>query len=190
MKKPLIYIVSGLIIIGVAAAAYFGVVRNENIPKNTPQTSQSAASEDSTDATASETETVSTTETTESTETTETTKQKTTAAESTEFIKTAYFYLFDEKNTACYVFSFNGKGRADLAVFDESNIVYEDPQYFEGFASYKVSGNKIEITKLPSTVPMSSITLTAKDGILYSDKTELESHRDLKLSYAVNFSNK
>ena len=88
------------------------------------------------------------------------------------------------------MFSFNGKGRADLAVFDESNIVYEDPQYFEGFASYKVSGNKIEITKLPSTVPMSSITLTAKDGTLYSDKTELESHRDLKLSYAVKHFNK
>ena len=93
--------------------------------------------------------------------------------------------MFDEDNVACYVFKFNGKGKVDLVQFDETNIVYEDPQYFKGYTNYKLSGDTVTIKKMPKTMLIKSLNLTVKDGKLFADGKELEKHSKVKLSYAV-----
>lgn len=184
MKKPLIYIVSGILIVGAVTGGYFATVGSDKNNAATTTASETVS--------ATETTTVSTTAQTQTTaSTTQTTATTTKAASTTSagdkyaFVRQGVYYIYDDSKTACYALAFKKDGKVNVSQFDESNIVYEDPQYFKGFTEYRMDGNKVVIDKMPENVLVDSITLTAKDGALYYGKTKLENHGDVKLKYAA-----
>lgn len=196
MKKPIIYAISGVIIVGVIAGGYFafsGGNKDETTTAATTVTeTASAVTENSTATTAKQTtENAKTTEAASET-TTETTKkaEKTTAEDKYAYIRSGVYYIYDDSKNACYVLKFKKDGKVNVTQFDESNIVYEDPQYFKGFTEYSMDGNTVVIPKMPETVLVDSLKLTAKDGELYYGKTKLEKHGDVKLKYAAEHFNK
>jgi len=151
-----------------------------------PQEEPTAATEPSSVTETTERTSVLTTAETTAASTTETTTESTTQAEPA-FLQKGNWYLFDKKNTACYVFTFDGKGNVDIAMFDSNNIEVGDPQYFEGYAAYSVSGDTLTIAKLPSALPLGSVELTVgKDSLTY-EKQKLENHKDISVDYALQY---
>ncbi len=180
MKKGLIIVLAGAVI---AAAAFGGykVVSSNNSTTATTQQSETSSQQQVPQATSNaEITTEYTTQTT-----TETTTESTTAAQDTSFITKGYYYLYDDRQTVCCVFAFNGKGKAELARFDETNIEEEDPEFFTGYAKYDIKDGALTVSDMPKMMKMKSVTLTVKDGKLYDGNTELEQHKDLKLSYVL-----
>ncbi len=180
MNKKTVTIIAVIVIAAVAVAAGYAVYNNgrertTSAPTDTSVTQITEATSVTTSA-ATETTAESTTQTTTST---------TVKAADTSFLKKGYYYLYDKDAYTCCVFKFNGKSGVDIVMFDRVNIVDEDPQYFKGSAQYTVKGDTVVINKLPEIVGDSSITLKVKDNKLYSGKTALEKHDDIKISYAV-----
>ena len=178
MKKGLAIVIAGVIIVATAAGAY--VIGTKGDKPNAPTETSSLTQASETTAPA-ETETETTTETT-----TESTTETTEAATVKEpaFIKNGYFYLFDDKNTTCTVFKFGKNGKVDIAYFDKTNLVDEDPEYFKGYAEYTFDGETLTVKKLPKAVKKSSISLTVKGSKLYCDGEKLDQNSKLSLIYA------
>ena len=174
MKKGLAIVIAGVIIVAAAAGAYVVGTKDDKPTTTTSETSSQAQVTESTTAATTETTTKSTTEST---------TESTTAALPA-FVSKSYYYLFDDKNTTCIVFKFGKNGKVDLAYFDETNLIDEDPQYFKGYASYTFDGEKITVNKLPKAVKKSAITLEVKKDKLYCDGTQLESKDKISLVFA------
>lgn len=191
MKKPIIYAISGVVVVGVIIGGYFAFTSGdmgETTTAPVTETTTVAASTTAATTTAQATTTQTTTSTTEATSAAETKKQSS-PEDKYAFIRSGVYYVFDDSKTACFALSFKKGGKVNIAQFDESNIVYEDPQYYKGFAEYKIDGNKIIIEKMPENVLVDSLTLTAKDGALYYGNMKLENHSDVKLKYAAEHFN-
>ena len=192
MKKPVIYALSGVVVIGLIAGGYFAFSSNDKggatttAVTETESTSASTTAASTTAQTTTETTAESTTETTTQAEST----KATTAGDKYAFVRKGVYYLFDDSKTACYALAFKKDGKVNVTQFDESNIVYEDLQYYKGYTEYTMDGNKIVIAKMPESVLVDSLTLTAKDGNIYYGKTKLEKHPDVKLAYAAEHFNK
>ena len=189
MKKPLIYIVSGIIVVGAVAGGYFATVGSDkNGTTTSAVTETSSVTESTTASTTAQTQT--TAGTTQTTAATTKAASTTSAVDKYAFVRQGVYYIYDDSKTACFALSFKKDGKVNVSQFDESNIVYEDPQYFKGFTQYRMDGNKVVIDKMPENVLVTSLTLTAKDGALYYGKTKLENHSDVKLKYAAEHFNK
>ena len=178
MKKPVLLIISAVVIIAVACGVYFAVTGGEK--DNTTTVSETSSVSQETESTSE----IQTTETTTES-TTETTSAATDKKDNLSYIYKGYWYLVDVDKDACYVFSFGKDGKVDLAQFDDTNIIGEDPQYFKGYADYKLKNNQITIEKMPKVMLIDSATIDIKDGKLFVGDEELEHHDDLKMSYAV-----
>lgn len=181
MKKPALIIVAGVAIIAAAAGAFFAGSQNSGGSTTAPSgetTSVTQAVESKTSQTTSEPSETTTVTTSDAT-------TETTTATDTSFVTNGFYYLYDDEKTACYVFSFDGKGKVNLVQFDDTNIIDEDPEYFKGYAKYSIKDGTVTLSSMPKSFLLKSLTLTVKDGKLYADKTVLEKHGDVSMSYAV-----
>lgn len=112
--------------------------------------------------------------------------EKASAEDKNLFIKNGLWYLFDDENTVCYVFSFGDNKNVDLAIFNQSNINGEDPQYFEGYSTYEINSNILKV-KIPASFDKNEQKiLKIKNKNLYFDNIKLENHKDLKMDYVLN----
>ncbi len=101
------------------------------------------------------------------------------------FITNGYWYLFDDENTICYVFSFKDNGNVDLAIFNEANINGEDPQYFEGYSTYNINSNDLKV-KIPASFDKTEQKfLKIENEKLYFGNVKLEKYKNLKMDYAI-----
>lgn len=116
---------------------------------------------------------------------TDTTVAQTQAADAA--IKGGYWYLYDEENVICYVFSFKGDGKVDLAMFDDSNISGEDAKYFSGYSSYTMDGNTVKMDDMPDTFKQKSFELVIDGANLKYNGLNLGHHQELSMDYAIGY---
>ncbi len=116
---------------------------------------------------------------------TDTTVAQTQAADAA--IQGGYWYLYDEKNVICYVFSFKGDGKVDLAMFDDSNISGEDAKYFSGYSSYTMDGNTVHMDDMPDTFKQKSFELVIDGANLKYNGLNLGHHQELSMDYAIGY---
>lgn len=102
-------------------------------------------------------------------------------------IKGGHWYLYDEDNVVCYVFSFDGKGNVDLAMFDDSNISGEDAKYFTGYSTYTIKDDTVQLRDMPDVFLEKSFDLVVEGANLKYDGKFLAHHQDLTIDYAIGF---
>ncbi|MGN0531181.1 MAG: hypothetical protein ACI4IN_00045 [Eubacterium sp.] len=102
-------------------------------------------------------------------------------------IKGGYWYLYDEDNVVCYVFSFDGKGNVDLAMFDDSNISGEDAKYFTGYSKYTIKDDTVQLRDMPDVFLEKSFDLVVEGANLKYDGKFLAHHQELTMDYAIGF---
>ncbi|MDD6603896.1 MAG: hypothetical protein PUE73_06155 [Eubacteriales bacterium] len=102
-------------------------------------------------------------------------------------IKGGYWYLYDEDNVVCYVFSFDGKGNVDLAMFDDSNISGEDAKYFTGYSTYTVKDDTVQLRDMPDVFLEKSFDLVVEGANLKYDGKFLAHHQEQTIDYAIGF---
>lgn len=102
-------------------------------------------------------------------------------------IKGGYWYLYDEENVICYTFSFKDNGEVDLTLFDDSNISGEDAQYYKGYSTYVLNGNRVEMHKLPKNFEDRKIDLVIDGNNLQYEGNNLGHHDELSIEYAIGF---
>ncbi|MDD6354868.1 MAG: hypothetical protein PUG26_00780 [Oscillospiraceae bacterium] len=187
MKKVIFSVIGVVVVVAVivAVATHKPADSGKNTTASAPESSASQQVESSSNTTAQPTE--QTSSTTESTTKPSDTTAKGGDSKAPAAISGGYWYLYDEKNTACYVFSFGDNGAVDLAVFSEDNINEEDAKYYTGYAEYKLNGKTITFKKLPKEILLKDIKLTLNGNNLVYDGKNLAHHDDLKIDYAIGY---
>ena len=89
--------------------------------------------------------------------------------------------MFDGKNRTALAFGFENGGKVSVAYFDNANIEGEDAKYLTGEADYRVSGEQLIISGLPSAVGTDSLTFTIDGTALFYNGTELDQENELSL---------
>ncbi|MBR3150169.1 MAG: hypothetical protein IKF64_08360 [Eubacterium sp.] len=187
MKKPVLIGIIVAVVIVVAGVAGYVITQSDKETTTQPTSASETESSSVSDTTAAVTE-ATTAESTTAASTQASTDASTTAAKSqidSVALKKGYYYYYNDDETSCIVLKFKKNNSVDIAYLEQINIIDEDPQYFKGTFKYTVEGSNVVIKNLPSDIGKSELVLTQNKGKLYRNgKDALETHDDLKVSYA------
>ena len=92
-------------------------------------------------------------------------------------IKDSYWYLYNENDKNCYVFSFSNDSRIDISYLDLSTDT--DSSFESGYSVYYQDGDDIILKYLPDCFPTKNFTLTLKNNEIFLGSTKLYREENL-----------
>lgn len=88
-----------------------------------------------------------------------------------------YWYLYNDSEKYCYIFSFSDNDRVDISYLDLS--ADSDSEFESGYSVYYQENDDIILKYLPDCFPTKDFILTVKDNNIFLDDTQLDREQTL-----------
>lgn len=83
-----------------------------------------------------------------------------------------YWYLYNDSEKYCYIFSFSDNDRVDISYLDLS--ADSDSEFESGYSVYYQENDDIILKYLPDCFPIKDFILTTKDDKVFFEGTQLD----------------